>query len=529
MPGAANTSTGECFLLKQEVLQMNMKRTNPWQRRALGSALAMLLVSGQALALPNATDTAQQVLSKSTISGQQGPASFSAIVKSVQPAVVNVATSGNTRGMPGAPEHNFKMPEFPKGSPFADMFKEFMDKNQGMQVPGNRGGKFRAAGSGFIVSTDGYVVTNNHVVEHADKIEVILHDGKRYQASIAGSDPKTDLALLKIEPEKALPFVELGNSDQASVGDWVVAVGNPFGLGGTVTAGIISARGRDIQSGPFDDFLQIDAPINLGNSGGPLFDTRGQVIGINTAIFSPGGGNVGIGFAIPANMAKSIVTQLKTTGSVERGWLGIQFQPVTEEIANSLNLEEKQGVLVSIVMSDSPAAMGGVKPGDIIIRMNDELLDEKQDLPKLVAHTKAGSTATLDVLRQGKTHTLEVKIGHMPNDDAQLAVLEKDTPADTPRLGIYLAPLTDELRKRFDISAESQGVLVADVEKNSPAEEAGIRAGTLINMIGQEKVSSPEQLISKVKEAAKNERPSVLLLVQQGSESRFITVEFTST
>ena len=372
------------------------------------------------------------------------------------------------------------------------------------------------------------MVTNNHVVEHADEIEVTLFDGSRHPAEVKGRDPKTDLALLEIDADESLPHVELGDSDHAKVGDWVVAVGNPFGLGGTVTAGIISARGRDIQSGPFDEFLQIDAPINRGNSGGPLFDSEGRVIGINTAIYSPSGGNVGIGFAIPSSMARDIIAELEANGSVARGWLGVQIQPVTEIVAESLGLKEQQGALVASVVPGSPADRAGVETGDVIVRMNGEDLDDFKDLPKLVAKAEAGSEATLEVRRQGKTRELEVEIGRMPGDETEVALADGDAVPGSARLGIHLAELTPEARQRYGISEESVGVLVAGVERGSPASKAGIRVGSVIQMVGQEPVRSPDEVVAKVKEAAGRERSAVLLLVEHRGEKRFVAVRFAT-
>jgi len=506
---------------------MNMKRTHPFKRHAIASALTIALVGGQIAILPDAMGTPQPV-SAAGSALQQGPAGFSTIVKRVQPAVVNVSTTGTSNGMPGSHGHKFKMPELPEGSPFGNYLEDFFKSNPGLSQGDGINREFKAAGSGFVISADGYVVTNNHVVEHADKIEVVLHDGSRYQAKIKGRDEKTDLALLKIDRDQPLPYVELGNSDNAAVGDWVVAVGNPFGLGGTVTAGIISARGRDIQSGPFDDYLQIDAPINRGNSGGPLFDTQGRVIGINTAIYSPGGGNVGIGFAIPANMAQDIVTQLKATGSVERGWLGVQIQSLTDEIAESLGLKSKRGALVASVVPDSPAARSGILPGDVIISMNGKTLNEMRDLPRLVAKTTAGSKAAIEISRQGRTHRLDIVIGHMPNDERKVALAKPDKAPESAKLGIYLAELTAEARKRYDVPKDSNGVLVTSVEGGSPAAKAGIRAGSLIHMVGQDQVETPDEVVIKVRDAAQHKRPSILLLVEQGGEKRFIAVKFTA-
>ena len=301
-----------------------------------------------------------------------------------------------------------------------------------------------------------------------------------------------------------------------------------FGLGGSVTAGIISARGRDIQSGPFDDFLQIDAPINRGNSGGPLFDTAGNVIGINTAIYSPSGGNVGIGFAIPSNMAKGIVAELKNNGTVARGWLGVEIQPVSEAIADSLGLEQARGALVANVINDSPASRSGFKVGDVILNMDGEPLDEFKDLPKRVAETKAGSKAVFDVYRDGGQQKIRVVIGAMPGEEDKLAQFEDDTKADTPKLGLQLASLTPENRERFKVAKDSSGVLVARVESNSPASRAGIRPGSVINMVGQKPVDSPSDVIEHVRNAAEQKQSAVLLRVEYRGQNRFVAVKLAT-
>ena len=406
---------------------MGANRTRRLGRMLIAGAFAAALLFGGGLlggrvtSVPDAVAMPQALPAKGDAPGH-GPSSFSELVERVKPAVVNISTKGRTRARAGIQGQEFGMPGLPEGSPFGEFYRHFFEGHPGLPGGGGVEREFEAAGSGFIISADGHVVTNNHVIEHADEIEVILSDGTRYPAKVKGRDPKTDLALLELESDESLPYVELGDSDDAQVGDWVVAVGNPFGLGGTVTAGIISARGRDIQSGPFDDFLQIDAPINRGNSGGPLFDTEGRVVGINTAIYSPSGGNVGIGFAIPSTMAKEIIAQLRAEGSVARGWLGVQIQPVTEIVAESLGLEKQQGALVASVVPDGPADRAGIETGDVIVRMNGEELDDFKDLPKLVAKAKAGSESTLEVRRQGKTRKLEVEIGRMPGDEVEIAL-----------------------------------------------------------------------------------------------------------
>jgi serine protease Do len=308
------------------------------------------------------------------------------------------------------------------------------------------------------------------------------------------------------------------------VGDWVLAVGNPFGLGGTVTAGIVSARGRDLHSGPFDDYLQIDAPINRGSSGGPLFDASGKVIGVNAAIYSPSGGNVGIGFAIPASMAKSVTEQLRAHGHIERGWLGVQIQPVTKEVAESLGLKEEKGTLVASVVPGSPAEKAGLQAGDVILSVDQKPLADFKDLPRTIADTQAGTKVTLEVMRGDETREVSVVIDRLPADE-QVAAAE-DTMKGTPKLGLPVAALTPESRKRFGIPEDVEGVLVAQVEQGSPAAQAGIRAGAVISMVGQAPVKNPEELAKKVAEAAEQKRPGVLLRVERQGEKRFVPVKF---
>jgi serine protease Do len=346
------------------------------------------------------------------------PESFADLVKAVKPAVVNIATAAHIDegGHAGVPEFRF-----PEGSPFDRYFREFFEHRNPGRPKGAPVPNARSMGSGFIIDPAGYVVTNNHVVDKAVEITVTLNDGEQLSARLIGRDVKTDIALLKIDADEPLPHVSFGDSDTAEVGDWVIAVGNPFGLGGSVSAGIISARGRDIRSGPFDDFLQIDAPINRGSSGGPLFDKRGQVIGINTAIFSPSGGNIGIGFAIPSSMAESIVTALREDGHVARGWLGVNIQEITEEIAESLDIDEAEGALIAGVMPGGPAEAAGLRTGDVILEFGGEEVERVKDLPRLVAATKANKTVTVRVLRDGEEKDIRVEVGAMPEDEVAAA------------------------------------------------------------------------------------------------------------
>ena len=508
---------------------MRSRAKSRFQQLALAATVTTVLAGTALISLaPNAL-AAVAPAGVADAGVHYGPPSFADLAERVEPAVVSITVTGKTDVAVASNGQQQQLPQFPEGSPFAEFFEQYRNR-----VPGNSAGTnsaqrdFQGVGSGFIISPDGYVVTNNHVVENATEIGVILQDGSHYEATIKGRDPKTDLALLKVNTDALLPYVELGDSDSARVGEWVVAVGNPFGLGGTVTAGIVSARGRDINSGPYDDYLQIDAPINRGNSGGPLFNNRGQVIGVNSAIYSPTGGSVGIGFAIPSNLVREVVAELETNGKVTRGWLGVQIQPLTDDIAESLGLEETHGALVAGVEPGSPAALSEIKPGDVIVSMNGEKLDDFKDLSKLVARAEVGSELTLQVKRLGETLKLNVDIGKMRDDGVKIALADDAASDDTPKIGVYLSELTPKAREHYRIGKDTEGVLVARVQQGSPAAKAGIVAGQVINMVGQQTVTSPEEVISGVKQAAAEEKPSVLLMVEHNGLQRFIAVKFAS-
>jgi serine protease Do len=499
-------------------------RAGGFRHAALAGAVAVILGLGAGLAAIDTVDAADAnagaALAQAPLNEPVGPPSFADVAERVTPAVVNVTVA--QKPLQRMSMNGRSLPEgLPEDSPLREFFEQF-GALPDFQVPREREGE----GSGFIIDPAGYIVTNNHVIESAETIEVTLNDGQQYEARVIGRDPKTDLALIKVDDAPSLPYVKLGNSAEARIGDWVLAVGNPFGLGGSVNAGIISARGRDINSGPYDDYLQIDAPINRGNSGGPLFDARGRVIGVNTAIFSPSGGNIGIGFAIPAEAAADIVEELRKNGRVERGWLGVQIQPVSEEVAGSLGLDKAQGVLVADVLPNSPAMAAGINSGDVIIRAAGEEMQEYRDLTKLIASIDAGTDIELEVIRGGKVRVLDVTIGRMPQDDLAMVKPGEAAEEDGPRIGLFLAPLTPELREERGLDAETPGVLVAQVEPGSPAQRAGIRAGNLISMVGQETVDDPDDVARAVREAAEQERPSVLLRVEQNGEQRFVAVPF---
>jgi serine protease Do len=445
------------------------------------------------------------------------PDSFSSLAKNVSPSVVWIASTqvtDNQNQMPQAPS------TIPEGSPFEKFFRQFRnrpDQNGQPRVA-------QALGSGFIIDPSGYIVTNNHVIDHASSVKVKLADGSEYKADIVGTDQLTDLALLKIDSDEALPAVPFGNSDKAEVGDWVMAVGNPFGLGGSVTAGIISARGRNIEAGPYDDFLQIDAPINKGNSGGPLFNLGGQVIGVNTAIYSPNGGSVGIGFAVPSNLAESVIAQIRDKGRVERGWLGVRVQTMTPEIAGAMGLDLATGALVSEVVDDSPGAKAGLKSGDVIVAVDSETVEDPQDLARLIAQKQAGSEVDLTLLRDGESLSIGATTGEMlPRD--QLARADSGLlPGEVFRseaLGADLAALTPERRSELDIPDDLGGVVVVDVRAN-PALDQGLRPGDLIREVGHTGVDAPRQVDRLVREATGGTNKAVLLLINRHGRNLFV-------
>jgi serine protease Do len=453
---------------------------------------------------------------------------FSGLVEAVSPAVVNIATTGNGAVAMSDDMPRFDMPQFPEDSPFGELFRKFFEQQsqrEGADKP--RAERTRSLGSGFIIDAAGYVVTNNHVVDGAENIEVTLSDGRSYDAELVGGDVDTDIALLKLEEgAKDLPTVSWGDSDKAKVGDWVVAVGNPFGLGGSVSAGIISARGRNIQAGPYDDFLQIDAPINRGNSGGPAFNTEGEVIGINTAIYSPTGGSVGIGFAIPASLAKPVVDQLREHGEVQRGWLGVYIQDLTPELAEGLGIAQNEGALVASVVPGSPAEEAGLQSGDVIVSFAGTKIGEAHQLPKIVAGTAVGAKADLKVLRDGTTKTFAVEIDKREASvaDSQAAPGASSNGSLMSELGMSVAKLTPELRERFDLADDVEGVVVTEVDSSGPAAEQGIRPGDVISRVGQHDVTSASDIKDEVAAAKKQGRESLVALVKRGRQERFVAL-----
>ncbi len=468
--------------------------------------------------------------------------SFAPLVKQVLPAVVNISVTDSSgpemMGYDRSEERAEpwrRMPEQFRGSPFEDFMRRFFDNDESGRAtpgpfsedPGDGGGRKRIAlGSGFIVDPSGIVVTNNHVVGKSSKVEVVLQDNSKYPARVLGRDPRTDIAVLKIKADKPLPYVAFGDSSAAQVGDWVIAVGNPFGLGGSVTTGIISARGRDIHSGQFDDYLQIDAPINRGNSGGPTFNSNGEVIGINTAIYSPNGGSIGIGFAVPSNVAKHVVEQIEKNGKVSRGWLGVQIQEVTPAIAASLGLGGDGGALVANVTPNSPASRAGLKQGDVILAFNNTELKQMRDLPRLVSTAAPDAAAPITVWRSGQRQELKVTLGEAP-ENPQTASLRSSEPGQEDKaetLGMRLAELTPELRRNLRIGRDVQGVVIAGIERGSPAESFGLARGDVLVSINQEPVNDPDTAAQKLKKIANSPKKNALLLLNRNGTSRYVGV-----
>ena len=392
-------------------------------------------------------------------------------------------------------------------------------------MPPMRGRSGQAKGSGFIVNANGTIVTNNHVVRDADRVEVQLDDGTRLPARVVGTDPRTDLAVLRVDAKRPLPFLSLGDSSTVRPGQWVVAVGNPFGLGGSVTAGIVSARGRDLRSGPYDDYLQIDAPINAGNSGGPLFSQDGKVVGVNTAILSPSGGNVGIGFAIPANLVRSVVDQLQANGHVTRGFLGVQTQPVTDAMASALRLDGAKGALVAAVEPDSPASRAGLRAGDVVRAVNGKAVANPHQLARAVAGVAPGTKLSLDITRDGEARTVTAETAAQPGEQlAEAGAAKPDAAQGGPTIGVALAPLTPDLRDELDIPRQVNGAVVAEVRPGSPAEGAGLRQGDLVVGIGAKAVASPEDAVQAIRAAAKDGK-SVALRIMRDGRARFVAVK----
>jgi serine protease Do len=454
------------------------------------------------------------------LSGATQPTGFADMVERVKPSVISVKVTMKEKSTDAANKSDGDEPS----SPMERFFRRFGGPDGVPQNPDreDRHGGMMGQGSGFFISADGYAVTNNHVVDGADKIEVTTDAGKTYTAKVIGTDARTDVALIKVDGSSDFPFAKLSEG-KARIGDWVLAVGNPFGLGGTVTAGIVSASGRDIGSGPYDDFIQIDAPVNKGNSGGPAFNMQGEVVGVNTAIYSPSGGNVGIAFSIPAATVKSVIAQLKDKGSVSRGWIGVQIQPVTQDIADSMGLKQAEGALVADPQKDGPAAKAGVEAGDVITAVNGQSVKDARELARIIGGFAPGSTAKLDVLHKGKSKVVSLTLGRLPNAQEAKADIDADGKGsthgtDVPRLGMTVAPAG-----KVD-GAGKEGVVVTKVEPKSAAADRGLKKGDVILEVAGKRVSNPDDVREALEGARTDKKSSVLMRLRSGDASHYVAV-----
>ena len=452
------------------------------------------------------------------VSSAAQPLGFADVVERVKPSVISVKVTMKDK----ATDASNKDDPDESGSPMERFFRQFGGPNGEHQNPGRNGRHgMMGQGSGFFISSDGYAVTNNHVVEGADKVEVTTDAGKTYTAKVVGTDARTDLALIKVEGGPDFSFAKF-SAGKARIGDWVLAVGNPFGLGGTVTAGIVSASGRDIGSGPYDDFIQIDAPVNKGNSGGPAFNMQGEVVGVNTAIYSPSGGSVGIAFSIPAMTVKNVIAQLKDKGSVSRGWIGVQVQPVTQDIADSMGLKQAQGALVADPQKDGPAAKAGVEAGDVITAANGQSVKDARELARIIGGFAPGNTVKLDVLRKGQSKVVSLTLGQLPNDRQAKADTEGDAKRsldgiDVPYLGLRLAP------GKVD-GASKEGVVITKVEPKSAAADRGLKKGDVILEVAGKNVTKPGDVGDALEAARTDKKGSVLMRLRSGEASRYVAV-----
>ena len=523
-PGDRTDQETQIMAIKDAILPNKQFHTKPGRsiRPFLGRSL---LVAGLALSLwaPLAPFSPAQA---------KGPDSLADLAESVSDAVVNISASQ------AAPERRqATTPNIPQGTPFDDLFDEFFKRRQqedgGNNAPPQqrRGGGGNSLGSGFVIDSSGIVITNNHVIADATEITVIFTDGQRLKAELIGKDPKVDVAVLRVKPEKPLKAVKFGNSNKARVGDWVLAVGNPFGLGGTVTAGIVSARNRNINSGPYDNYIQTDASINKGNSGGPLFNMDGEVIGINTAILSPSGGSVGIGFATPAATVMPIIDQLQKYGEARRGWLGVRIQSVDDDVAESLGLGKARGALIGDVDEKGPAKKAGLKPGDVIVKFDGQDVKDSADLPKIVAGTPVGKDSVVTIYRDGKPVDLNVTIGLL-EDNVKQAALETGKPPQSPTqnaiqkaLGMEFAGMSADLRKRYNIKSEVDGAVVTKVDANSVAADKRIQVGDIILEINQEPIKQALDVTAKMKAFKEAGRKTALFLIANAAgDKRFVAL-----
>jgi serine protease Do len=480
---------------------------------AAGLAIAVVATGTSGFSTPNFPSA----IATAHADTMQRSTGFADVVEKVKPAVISVRVKVDATAKMTSMNDNDEANPMRPGAPLEKFFEQFGDRGMPKGFPqGKRA--VTGEGSGFFISADGYAVTNNHVVDHAKTVQITMDDGSVYDAKVVGSDPKTDLALIKVDANKSFPFVKFADRDPR-VGDWVVAVGNPFGLGGTVTAGIVSARGRDIGSGPYDDYIQIDAPINKGNSGGPAFNMDGEVIGVNTAIFSPSGGSVGIGFDIPAATAKMVVAQLKEHGRIDRAWLGVQIQPVTAEIADSLGLKKVEGAIVAQPQADSPASKAGIVAGDVITEIDGKAIKDSRELARKVGMMAPGTKIKVTLARKGEIKTLTLTLGKMPNEQqAKADTSDEMSAGDSPRLGLNLAPAKDVA------GSGDQGVAVVGVDPNGPAAERGIKTGDVILDVAGKAVANTAEVRKALSDARTAGKNTVLLRVKTAEATRFVAL-----
>jgi serine protease Do len=480
--------------------------------RRLAAAVAIAVVCGPLLPSPVAA---------------QQPASFADLAEKLLDSVVNISTSQTVAGQRSVP-----IPDLPEGSPFQEFFKEFFDRNQNQP----RSRRVSSLGSGFVIDTSGIIVTNAHVIEDADEIEVKFNNGTTLPATLRGRDEKTDIAILDVTPRPSQPLtaVPIGSSERLRVGDWVMAIGNPFGFSGTVTVGIVSARNRNINAGPYDDFIQTDAAINRGNSGGPLFDIEGNVVGINTAIISPTGGSIGIGFAVPMETALPVIEQLRDFGETRRGWLGVRIQPVTEEIAESLEMVEAAGALIAGVSPDGPAALAGIETGDVVIEFDGRKISDMRELPRIVADTEIGRTVAVTVWRKGERIEFEVTVAKLDEGSESAAAPESANGESSPlvtseAIGLSLSAITEELRAKYELGDAAEGIVIVGIEESSAAYEKGLREGDVIVEAAQDTIDTPDQFIELVKKLQEEDRKSLLLLVRRkDGDLHYLAVRLSS-
>jgi len=457
----------------------------------------------------------------------RGPDNIADVAEKVIDAVVNISTSQKV-------EVRGNMPQLPQDSPLDELFREFFKNRRGdgnNQGPDRGSRRVNSLGSGFIIDAQGIVVTNNHVISDADEVSVILNDGSRLKAEIIGKDQKTDIAVLKVKPEKPLKAVKFGDSERLRLGEWVIAIGNPFSLGGSVTAGIVSARNRDINSGPYDNYIQTDAAINRGNSGGPLFNLDGEVIGVNTAIISPSGGSIGIGFAVPSKTVVAVIDQLRNFGETRRGWLGVRIQQVTDDIAESLNIRPARGALIAGIDDKGPAKPAGIEPGDVVIKFDGKDVKEMRDLPRIVADTPVGKDVEVIVIRKGKEEKRTVKIGRLEDGEKQQQASLKKDDAPEPKsvvqksLGLQLSNLSDDLRKRYKIKDSVNGVVITGVDASSTAAEKRLKAGDVIVEVMYEAVSTTDDLQKRLDQLKKDGKKSAMMLVMNAQgDTQFVVL-----